>query len=211
MKKYFCLILFLFSAITFAQKFEFDFVREYVTKFSDYDKTRTTYSNSKNPNYLFAIFNNGRNTTGEIYDLENRKIHEFKVTTRKENNKLFHVFKYKKSSKLKREYYKINKNYRFEFIVLKKDAIYKTVLLKEYCNYEGLNIATVNELKIKESESNHFPNFRFAVLHPMETMKELDIFENGLVVESVQIRNGERVYPTKLVNSESINLELIVE
>ncbi len=49
-----------------------------------------------------------------------------------------------------------------------------------------------------------------AVLHAYELISNFDWLKNGLVVESVQIRNGERVYPSKLVHSEQVALELIV-
>ncbi|MDD2987161.1 hypothetical protein [Flavobacterium sp.] len=210
MKKYFCLILFLLTTITFSQKFEFDFVTEYVTTLPDNDRTTTTYSNSKNSNHLFLIYQNGNKRSGFLYDLEYKKIHEFKVTSSKENGKIMYAFKYKKSSKIKSSYFENSKNDKYEFTELENNSVFKTVLLKVTRDFNGQINTYLTEIKIQKSEANYFPNFRVAALHPWEKIKELDIFENGLVVESVQIRNGERVYPSKLVHSEEVELELIV-
>ena len=211
MKKYFCLILFLFSAITFAQKFEFDFVREYVTKTPDYDKTTITYSNSKNPNYILMIHHKFPTKSGSLCDFENKKIHVFKVFSRNENGKMIYEFKYKKSRKVKQSYYDHHKYDTYKFDVIKKEGAFTTLLFTHFKDYNATITKYVTELKIKESDQNYFPNFRVAMLHPLELLNNVDRFENGLVVESVQIRNGERVYPTKLVHSENIKLELIVE
>jgi hypothetical protein len=210
MKKYFCLILFLFTTITFSQKFEFDFVTEYVVKHPDYDKTTTTYSNSKNPNYIFMIHHKFPTKSGSLFDFENKKIHTFKVTTKKENDKVIYEFKFKKSRKINPIYFENKKNYKFEFFELKNDLNFKTVLLKSSYIVEGYTFNSSIEIKIQKIDANYFPSFRVGFLHPWEMMTNLDLFENGLVVESVQIRNGERVYPSKLVHSEEVELELVV-
>lgn len=208
MKNYFCLFLILFTTITFSQKFEFDFVTTYEMPRKDYVKKRTVYSSSANPNYLLSIHKGGKNAS--LYDLENKKCHIFKIIHNKANKEEKLEFKYKKSRKVKPTYYDHFQYDKAIFKVNKKEGAFTTVLITYYRDYNATITKYLTEIKIKESEQNYFPNFRMAVLHPFELLSNFDWFKNGLVVESVQIRDGERVYPSKLVHSEKVELELIV-
>lgn len=210
MKKYFCLILFLLTTITFSQKFEFDFVTVYEMPTKDYVKVRTVYSSTKNPNYLLSIHKGGLKQKAYLYDFENKKYHIFKIIREKTNKEGKLEFKYKKSRKVKQTYYDHHQHDSYKFEVIKKEDALTTVLLTYFKDYNTTITEYLTEIKMKESNKNYFPNFRVAVLHPFENLSNFDWFKNGLVVESVQIRNGERVYPSKLVHSEEVELELIV-
>jgi hypothetical protein len=209
MKKYFCLILFLFTSITFSQKFEFDFVTTYEMPTKDFRK-RTVYSSSANPNHLLSIYDSKSKNRAYLHDLENKKYYIFKIIRNKENAEEKLSFKYKKTKKVNQSYYERFQYDKAMFKVIKKEGDFTTVLITYFSDYNAMIKEYLTEIKIKESNQNYFPNFRMAMLHPMELLMNFDWFKNGLVVESVQIRDGERVYPSKLVYSEVVELELVV-
>ena len=210
MKNIFCVFFVLLSTLAFSQSFTFDFVTTYEMPTKDYVRKRTVYSSSANSNYMLYIYKDGLKQSANLYDLENKKCHIFKIIRNKANKEGKLEFKYKKSRKVKESYYDHHKHDTYKFEVIKKEGAFITVLLIYYSDFNTTITKHLTELKIKESDQNYFRNFRMAMLHPMELLMNVDRFENGLVVESVQIRNGERVYPSKLVHSEQVALELIV-
>ena len=209
MKNFFCFFYVLLSTVSFSQSFTFDFVTTYEMPTKDYVRKRTVYSSSANPNHLLSIYNSKSNNKAYLYDLENKKYHIFKIIRNPESTNGKPSFKYKKTKKVKPSYYDHFQYDKAMFKVNKKEGDFTTVLITYYRDYNATITKYLTEIKIKESDQNYFPNFRMAVLHPFELLSNFDWFKNGLVVESVQIRDGERVYPSKLVHSEKVELKLI--
>ena len=210
MKNIFCVFFVLLSTLAFSQSFTFDFVTTYEMPTKDYVRKRTVYSSSANPNLLLSIYDSKSTNRAYLYDLENKKYHIFKIIRNPGSTNGVPSFKYKKTKKVNPSYYEHFQNDKAIFKIIKKEDAFTTVLITYFSDYNTTIKEYLTEIKIKESDQNYFPNFRMAVLHPFELISNFDWFKNGLVVESVQIRNGERVYPSKLVHSEQVVLELIV-
>lgn len=77
MKKYFYLILFLFTAITFSQKFEFDLATHYEFYYRKEKYKTVSYSNTDNPNLFLYFYSNDGQRTAKLVDTENMQYHFF--------------------------------------------------------------------------------------------------------------------------------------
>ncbi len=210
MKNIVLLLLIFYSSVVFSQRFTFDFVTKYEIKYKDSFFTETIYSNTKVANIFFSIYKSGNTISALLIDINKEKYHVFKVIEKKENGQSYFSYKYKKTIEFTENDVNQFKGMHYKFEEIEKDSFFTKVLLTIVYDLKNPIEKSIYELKIKESDQNYFPNFRVAVLHPYENLKNFDRFKNGLVVESVQIRDGERVYPSKLVHSEQVALELIV-
>ena len=148
-----------------------------------------------------------------VYDLENLKVHRFKVIQKKEGEVFKNYFKYESSNSFKLNQIHLFEKCVYDFKTIKTDSInkQKTVLLTIYPNAKKKNAYRTYEMIIAENEANHFPNFRAASIHPMEFYNHFDINETGLVIESKEITKNGRKDHAKLMHSEAIQFELTVE
>jgi dihydroxyacetone kinase-like predicted kinase len=185
MKKKIFLIFILFSFFSLnAQKYVFNTLAKYSSKFDNNNGEVISYSNSKNDSYFLRLIKNQNSFTAKLYDYKNLKVHEYTVIESKSKNDIFFKFNYENTTEL----YYFNKNdhkkYVFTFQTINVNDSIRNVKFNVYKNSKKKKSLMEYELEIKKSNENLFPTFRISCIHPYEFLERLNIFENGVVINA---------------------------
>lgn len=190
-----------------AQNYKFNLLTNYKSENGFY-KEKIIYSNKNDNSYFLKIYKFKDKNIGEIVDLKNSKHHFFKVIESEGNEKVaYHQFVYENSS---------NVFYRdlptvFDFKVIAKDSLSKTVKLIKYKNKRKKIIIGIAELKIKNIPYKLFSLFRFSCLHPYEYFTNLSFNENGIVESYKSLNTKNPIFIYLDYYSENVDFELKIK
>lgn len=209
MKNLFCVffLIVVFSKLN-AQKYSFNTLTKYSSKYDKINREQIVYSNSKNDSYFLGLIKNQYSFAANLYDYENLKIHRFTVIESKIKNEIFYKFKYEKTNELfyfKKKYYS---KYVFAFQTLNLNDSIRKVKLNVYKNSKKKKSLIEYELEIKNYSDNLFPAFRISCVHPYEGLDKLNIFENGVVMKATGETFSGHEIKFKLEELKRINFEL---
>lgn len=202
MKQKLVYLLILFIQISYSQTFTFD-------KFAVYEGSdkniHTVYCNSNDSNYFMRVMNSYQKQEAIVYDLKKMKSHTFEIITNElgnDSNALTFIYSY--SSKIQDDF---NTNNHFEYVKINEDSTYVYSKIIAYKNKSKKKVIKQIELKIKKSQTNYFPLYRFSVMHTLEYNSELN-FEIGGIIESSKSINS--MFEYHLIEFQDFDLELIV-
>lgn len=203
MKKAFFLCSFCFVAVVYSQSFKFDLLTKYEIKHNDNKIENVIFSNSINHNYFLRV----DTKFAILYEVDKVKCHVFEIVENIQNDSITYKFNYQKTTDV------VHNNgiykYEFEFLISDLDTItnFKTLKLKIFKNAKRKTPFQILTLKLKENDTNLFPVFRFACLHPLESLVKLDLpFNYSVEAGSSESRGDESSY--KLLKNEKINFEI---
>lgn len=211
MKNVIFLLFIFYSSVVFSQRFTFDFATHYEYYFNKVKYETVSYSNTDNPNLFLYFYTDEGQRTAKLVDIEHMQNHFFNVKREitKEGEVL--LFDYINSEKkVESKFYKKEPIY-YDFKTIKTDSLSKTVLLQLYTNQKRKKVHYSLELKVVPADANYFPNFRMATFHGLSERKELNYTENGLVVEAINSTKKKKKPHAKLLYSEKIQFELVVD
>ncbi len=191
-----------------AQNYQFNLLTNYKSENGFY-KQKIIYSNKNDNSYFLYIYKFKDKNIGEIIDLKNSKHHFFKVIESEGYEKeIHHQFKYENTSDV---FYRDLPNTVFDFKVIAKDSLSKTVKLIKYKNKKKKIITSIAELKIKNIPYNLFSLFRFSCLHPYENFTNLSFGENGIVESYKLLDTKNPIFIYLDYYSENIDFEVKVK
>lgn len=211
MKNIVLLLLVFSSSVVFSQRFTFDFATHYEYYFNNVKYERVSYSNTDNPNLFLYFYTNEGQRTAKLVDIEQMQNHFFNVKREiTKEGEILHFEYIRSEKKEENKFHKENPSY-YDFKTIKTDSLSKTVLLQFYTNKKRKKVYYSLELKVVPADANYFSNFRMATMHGASERKELDYKENGLVVEAINSTKKKKKLQAKLLYSEKIQFELVVD
>ena len=177
MKKSIVLVLLFSSFFGYTQNYKFNTLTKY-NCIGKFPRESVVYSNTENLNYFLYLKKENDKTIANLFDLEKKKYHTFKVVESKDTlNQVFFQFIYLSSKKYIEN--RTTKKNAFKFETKKNDSLFRIVKMSRV-NKSG-KVLGVSELKIKNYPYNLFPIFRFSCLHPYELASDININETGIV------------------------------
>lgn len=206
MKNFLLLITLLLCFSSIAQQYEFDFISHYKSNENGFSRETISYSNSKNPNYFLGVYDNNNKRYAILYDLKTQLKHRFDVISINEKAEVMFQFNYLYSDDLKNK--RVYTFDIYDFTTVENDSTGKTVQLNFYANKKRKSKIRSLEIKMIKSNANHFPNFRFSTIHPMEHEIKMDINENYIVTESYQINKKAKTPVAKLIEYKETDIKL---
>jgi dihydroxyacetone kinase-like predicted kinase len=202
-------ILFSFSSLN-AQKYIFNTLTKYSSKFDKNNSQVIIYSNSETDSNFLRLIKNQNSFVANLYDYKNLKVHRFNVIETKSKNEIFFKFNYENTTEL----YYFNKNdyekYVFTFQTLELNDSIRKVKFNVYKNSKMKKSIMEYELEIKKSDENLFPAFRISCIHPYEFLERLNIFEKGVVINAKGNTLSGNKIEFKLEDLKETNFELDV-
>ncbi len=207
MRKIYYIILFLlFILSSQAQKYEFDLLTKYNSISVNFERESLVYSNSRNQNYFLYVERDSLTKHAKLYDIENKTLHNFSILESKQKNELFFEFKYL-DSKAINQVSSFN-NYEFDVKTINSDSINKVIKIELFKNKKRKKPEMISVLKVKNSNNNLFPLFRFSCLHPFEFNRNLNIPENVIVESATETLFSGIKIEHKLLYFKEIKLEI---
>lgn len=197
-----------FSGITFSQTYNFNFVTKYSSKNLKTNQKYEiiNYFNSGNFGYNLRLFKVENDFYAYLVDFKTKTLHKFSVKENKENNEIIFNFFY--VSSIYTGYDVTNyRNYRFEFS--KQED--KKFLLKIFRSKKAKRPEEEIVLNLKNANTNLFPIFRIAALHPFEAVNDFNIEGNFVVEKAIYNNKKQNIYcEIRLEEYRNINLEIML-
>ena len=196
--KCFLFIAFLFSSFSFAQEYTFDTEIQY--EYSYFSKNIIIWSNSQNRDYIFRAGGHFNKDEGSIIDFKNQTIHYLRISSSKKK-----PIKYLYSTSIKG--FQDNRSFKIKEIgSIDNDRV---VEITFYNDASKKRIFYTTTLTLKKHDTNLFPAFRVACLHPHESLLTLDFKENYIVTKAKSVGNDIRT--CALISSVPVNISITVK